>query len=91
MAAQAAAGHYFVYGRHAGDNREKITGLSLQFKGEVLQKMGELKELTQESYEGLIDTTALRYERLKRVKDYELKHLTVELKNAWTHIWMTLK
>ena len=91
MAALAAAGNYFVYGRHGGDNREKIAGWSLQLKGEVLQKMAGMRTLTQESYNTLIDKTARRYARVKRVRAYEVKHITIELKNAWTHIGMTLK
>ena len=91
MAALAAAGNYFVYGRHGSDNHEKIAGWSLQLKGEVLRKMAVLRTLTQESYNALIDKTARRYSRVKRVRAYEIKHITIELKNAWTHIGMALK
>jgi hypothetical protein len=91
MAAIAAAGNYFIYGRHAGENRERVAGWALQLKGEVLQKMETLKVLDQSAYNELVDRTALRYGRVKRVSAHELKHITVELKNAWTHIGMTLK
>jgi len=91
MAAIAAAGNYFIYGRHAGENREKIAGWALQLKGEVLQKMETLPEITQSAYNELVDKTARRYARVKRVSASEIKHITVELKNAWMHIGMTLK
>jgi hypothetical protein len=91
MAAIAAAGNYFIYGRHAGENREKIAGWALQMKGEVLQKMETLTDINQRTYNALVDKTALRYGRVKRVSAYELKHIKVELKNAWTHIGMTLE
>ena len=91
MAAIAAAGNYFIYGRHAGENRERIAGWALQLKGEVLQKMETLREINQDAYNDLVDKTARRYGRGKRVSAYELKHISVELKNAWTHIGMTLK
>jgi hypothetical protein len=90
MAAIAAAGNYFIYGRHAGENREKIAGWALQLKGEVLQEMEKLRDINQPAYNELVDKLARRYGRVKRVSAYELKHITVELKNAWTHIGMTL-
>jgi len=91
MAAIAAAGNYFIYGRHAGENRERIAGWSLQMKGEVLQEMETLLEISQRAYNDLVDKTARRYGRIKRVSAFELKHITTELKNAWMHIGMTLK
>jgi hypothetical protein len=91
MAALAAAGNYFIYGRHAGENREKVTGWTLQLKGEMLQELEKLEEINQRAYYALVDKTARRYGRVKRISAYELKHITVELKNAWTHIGMTLK
>jgi len=91
MAAIAAAGNYFIYGRHAGENRERIAGWSLQMKGEVLQEMETLLEINQRAYNDLVDKTARRYGRIKRVSAFELKHITTELKNAWMHIGMTLK
>ncbi len=91
MAAIAAAGNYFIYGRHAGENRERIAGWSLQMKGEVLQEMETLLEINQQAYNDLVDKTARRYGRVKHVSAFELKHITAELKNAWMHIGMTLK
>lgn len=52
MACFAAAGNYFVYGRHAGENREKITGWALQLKGQVLEKMEKLKAITSDLKNG---------------------------------------
>ncbi|HAH05244.1 MAG TPA: hypothetical protein DCM05_01765 [Elusimicrobia bacterium] len=86
LAALAAAGGYFLYGRRGAKNRERIAGWALQLKGEVLEKMENLKDLNQQAYEKLVDDTAARYGRVKRVSASELKHITDELKSAWTHI-----
>ncbi len=91
MAAIAAAGNYFIYGRNAGENCDTITGWALQLKGEVLQKMETLPDINQKAYNDLIDKTARRYGRVKSLSAFERKHITIELKNAWTHIGMTLK
>ena len=91
LAALAAAGGYFLYGRRGAKNRERIAGWALQLKGEVLEKMEHLKDINQETYEKLVDDTAARYGRVKRVSTSELKTITSDLKSAWTHIGKQLK
>jgi hypothetical protein len=91
LAALAAAGTYFLYGKRGAKNRERIAGWALQLKGEVLQKMEKLKNINQQTYNELIDDTAARYGRVKRVSASELGHITGELKSAWTHIGKQLK
>ena len=91
LAALAAAGTYFLYGKRGAKNRETIAGWALQMKGEVLEKLENLKEVNQKAYDELVEETAKRYGRTKRVSASELKHITVELKNAWTHIGKQLK
>jgi len=86
MAAIAAAGAYFLYGKQGAKKREMIAGWVLKMKGEVLENMENLKEIDRETYHGLVDETAARYGRVKRVSADELKHMTEELKGAWTHI-----
>jgi hypothetical protein len=91
LAALAAAGTYFLYGKRGAKNREAIAGWALQMKGEVLEKMEKLKSINQQTYNELVEETALRYGRVKRVSAGELAHITKELKNAWTHISAQLK
>ena len=86
MAALAAAGAYFLYGKKGSKSREAIEGWALQLKGEVLEKMENLKDINQQDYNELVDKTAERYLRVKRVGAAELKNVTVDLKNAWAHI-----
>jgi hypothetical protein len=86
MAALAAAGAYFIYGKKGSRNRERIAGWALQLKGEVLEKMEKLKDLDQEGYCKLVDKTAERYGRVKRVSASDLKNIIADLKNAWKHI-----
>ncbi|HAF95971.1 MAG: hypothetical protein A2X34_02355 [Elusimicrobia bacterium GWC2_51_8] len=91
MAALAAAGAYFLYGKKGAGNRERMAGWALQLKGEVLEKMEKLKDLDQEAYEKLVDETAARYVRVKRVSAAGLKNITADLKNAWAHIGEQLR
>jgi hypothetical protein len=91
LAAVAAAGAYFLYGERGAKNRAQIAGWSLKMKGEVLEKVENLKELNRETYTELVDKVAARYAKLEKVSASELRRLTVELKNAWAHISKQLK
>lgn len=91
LAAVAAAGAYFLYGKRGAKNREKVAGWALQLKGEVLEKMEKLQDINEQTYNELVDETAARYGRVKRVGADELRHMTGELKSAWTHIRSQVK
>lgn len=91
LAALAAAGTYFLYGKRGAKNREAIAGWALQLKGEVLEKMEKLKHLNRASYDKLVEETAERFGRVKNVGAEELKVLTADLKSAWSHIGKELK
>ncbi len=91
LAAVAAAGAYFLYGERGAGNRERISGWTLKMKGEVLEKVEALKAIDRETYTELVDNVAARYAKLENVSASELRRLTVELKNAWSHISKNLK
>ncbi len=91
LAALAAIGTYFLTGKKGADNRRAVRGWTLKMKGEVLEKVEDLKNLDKEDYYKIVDEAAKRYERFERVSSDELKHLTQELKGAWEHISKELK
>lgn len=91
LAALAAAGAYFLYGEKNAKNREKVRGWALKMKGEVLEKMESMKKIDRETYLRMVDKISERYSKLESISAAELRHLTVEMKNAWAHIDKELK
>ena len=91
VAAIAAAAVYFLTGKRGRENREKIAAWTLDMKAEVLRKMRQLENLNKEAYYALVDAVAVRYERVGRATQDEVKHLAHELKGAWKHIGSQLK
>lgn len=86
LAAIAALGAYFLHGKRGAQNREKIAGWMLKMKGEVLERVEEIKEINEAEYYKIVDETSARYASLKKVGADELKHLTEDLKSAWKHM-----
>ena len=86
LAALAAAGTYFLYGKRGAKNREAIAGWALQLKGEVLSKLEKIKHVNQQVYNEIVEETAEKFGRVKDVGTAELKIITADLKNGWTAI-----
>lgn len=91
LAALAAAGTYFLYGKRGAKNRETIAGWALQLKGQILEKLEKLDNVNQEAYNELITETVERFGRVKKVSAAELKLIAADLKSAWSHIDKELK
>jgi gas vesicle protein len=83
----AVAGSLFLYGTKAGAmQRKKIKGWSVKMKGEVLEKLENLKDITEEKYQATIDAVAVRYQRVKTIDPDELSALVNDLKKHWRNI-----
>ena len=86
LAAIAALGTYLLSGKNGARNREKIAGWMLKMKGEVLEKVEEIKQINEDEYYKIVDEVSARYAKVGKAGASELKHLTKELKGAWEHL-----
>lgn len=84
--AAAAAGTYFLYGKHGAKNRKKIKGWMLQAKGEILDRMEKMKDVSEDSYRQVVDNVKKKYQAVKNVDPAELEQMVKELKGHWTSI-----
>jgi hypothetical protein len=91
LAAVAAAGAYYFSGKRGAERRAALKDWAARMKGEVFHKFEHLKDVNHAAYDEIVDETAIRYGRTKRVGAAELRHLTGELKNAWVHVAEQLK
>ena len=88
LAAAAAAGVYFLYGsKDASKNRKVVKGWALKAKGEVLEKMEQVKgELTEENYHNIVDTVTAKYRKLKNSQSDDIDALVKDMKGHWKNI-----
>ena len=85
-AAAAAAGTYFLYGEKGAKNRKIVKGWILRAKGEVLERIENLKQIDEDTYNKVVDTVAKRYQAMKNVDTTELAKMVEELKSHWKSI-----
>lgn len=91
-AAVAAAGAYFLYGsKSAAKNRKTVKSWMLKAKAEVLEKLEEAKEMSQEEYEDVINAVAGAYGGLKTASKVDIKAFKDEMTDHWKAIEKSAK
>lgn len=86
LAAAIIAGAYFLYGKNGAKNRKKVRGWMLKMKGEILEQMERLPEVSEALYTRVIEEVANRYKALNHVDSKELADIVKELKGHWASI-----
>lgn len=88
LGAAAAAGIYFLYGsKDANKNRKVVKGWALKAKGEVLEKLEQVKgELTEENYHKIIDAVMTKYRKVKVEHSDDIDNLVKDMKSHWKNI-----
>lgn len=88
IAAAAAAGTYFLYGsKDAKKNRKIVKGWALKAKGEVLEKMEQIKgEVTEENYHKIVDGVMTKYRKVKSEHQDDIDSLVKDMKGYWKNI-----
>lgn len=83
----AIAGAYFLYGTKDGAKKRKaIKGWALKAKGEVLEKVESIKDLTEEKYINAVNSVMKKYQNVKEKYGDEAEVLTKELTSYWNHL-----
>jgi hypothetical protein len=86
------AGAYFLYGTKEGvKSKKKIKGWMLKAKGEVLEKLENMKNVGEQEYNVILEQVLKKYSSLKNIDKKELESLVSDLKKHWKNIKKNLK
>ena len=87
----AAIGTYYLYGhKDAEKNRAKVKGWMLKAKGDVLDELEKVQDVTESVYMAAVDGVAKRYAELKNIDAADLGVFIGEMKDHWQGIKKTL-
>ncbi|KKP42413.1 MAG: hypothetical protein UR31_C0015G0013 [Parcubacteria group bacterium GW2011_GWA2_33_14] len=85
--AAAAAGTYFLYGsKNAKKNRKQVKAWSLKAKGEILEQLENLSEISKPVYHKIVQEVTDKYKAIKNLDKKDLDEFTKELKGHWEDI-----
>lgn len=80
------AGAFLMTGKRGEKNRNLMRGWAIQAKGEVLEELEKVKDVTQDKYLEIVDSVIKRYKSSKKASEKELSKLSKELRAYWTDI-----
>lgn len=84
--AAAAAGAYFFYGPNGAKNRKNLKTWTVKAKAEVMEKVENLKDVTEKTYTQTVNQVLDKYKKLKHVAPADLAAIQKELKGSWKAI-----
>lgn len=87
IAAGSAALAMFLYKTEEGrKEKEKLKGWMVMMKGEVIHKLENLKEVSKEKYEKIVDEASKKFQRSKGLSEKEIVAFNKRLKSKWKSI-----
>ena len=90
--AATVAGAYFLYGSSKGPARRRaLKTWTVKMKGEVMEEIENMKELSEVGYHTVIDKVSKKYEALQNIDQKELQTTVKRLKGHWKDIKKELK
>ncbi|HLC48941.1 MAG TPA: hypothetical protein VJI96_00970 [Candidatus Andersenbacteria bacterium] len=84
--AALAAGAIFLYGKDGAKRRKQVKSWMLKAKGDVLEKLENLEDFSQASYNRIVDEVASHYKQLKNIDSSEIVEMVTELKGHFNSI-----
>jgi polyhydroxyalkanoate synthesis regulator phasin len=84
-----AVSTYYFFGPLGKIHRKRASGWMIKIKGEIIEKIEEAGEITEEAYHDIVDSVLASYVATGKIAKPELLTFTNNLKNQWKHIAKT--
>jgi hypothetical protein len=75
---------YFFFGPNGKRNQQKLKGWMIKMKGEIIERIEGMKEISEEAYNSIIDAVMETYK--DKVESGELQAFADSLKDHWLDI-----
>lgn len=82
----AVAGVIYLYGRDGRQRRKRVRGWMLQMKGEIMERLTRLEEVSKDKYKQIIDKVSSQFAQQKRVHQEDIDRIRERLKGHWSDI-----
>ncbi len=76
-----ALGAYLLYGKNGDKNRKKVKAWMLKAKGEILEQLENVKDMSVDSYHDLVDKIVSKYSAKSDMTKADIGALVSELKS----------
>lgn len=87
LAATAAVGVYFLYGsKHAKKYRSTLKSWMFTAKGEIIEGLEKLENVTEAQYHALVDTVSHKYQAMQHIDREDITRFVTDMKKHWKDI-----
>lgn len=83
VALTAAAVAYFLTGPNGKKHRTMLKGWMIKMKGEIVEKLENVKEITEPIFNKIVDEVARKYKKIKNIDAHDLEQAIEEIKSHW--------
>lgn len=88
-ATAVAAGSYYLFGPEGEKHRKDAKGWMLEMKNEVLERVADIKDISEDEFHKIIDMIVFAYIATGEVATPELQTFAENLKSQWKNIVKT--
>ncbi len=85
-AAALAAASYYFFGPKGEEHRDNLKGWMIKMKGEIIERIEDVKELTEPIYREIVDSVVATYAATSKISKEELETFAERLKGQWKDI-----
>ena len=82
----AALGSYLLTGKRATKTKKILRSWMLKAKGEVLEGVEKMKDVSEADYKALVDKVGAKYKAVKSIDPAEVEAMVRELHGHWKNI-----
>lgn len=74
---------YMLFGPNGKKNQKALKGWAIKMKGEIIEKMEAVKDITAPVYEKIVSEVSAKYAKLKHIDPKDLENEVATLKKHW--------
>ncbi len=79
----AAAIAYLLVGPQGKKNRKILKGWVIKMKGDIVERLENVKDITEPVFNRIVDEVASKYEKIKNISPADLEEAVKEIKAQW--------
>ncbi len=84
--AAATVAAYLLFGPNGKKNRKIVKGWMVKMKGEIIEKIENVKDITEPVYKSIVDKVASKYAGLKNIDQEEFTKVVSEIQKGWKNL-----
>ncbi len=89
--ASLAAGAYFFFGPKGKKHQKHAKAWVIKMKGDIVEKLESVKEVTEPVYHAIIDTVASNYKKKIKNSQEDIAEIVDDLKKQWKSLNKAVK